>query len=242
MHDIYGYYHSIETFGTVDGPGIRYVLFLSGCQLKCSFCHNPDTWQQSTKTITAAQILSDIKRYQNYYTRSGGGLTVSGGEPLLQPDFVSRLFEECQKAGIHTLLDTSGSASQGALQKVLPYTDQVQFSIKALSPKLHTELTAMNNTAILANLHSVAAMGLPLIIRFIIIPGITDTEAELTKLSELVKALSGKIKIELLPYHILGKEKWAALGKTYPLMNIPPASAADIARASQILKSQGLSI
>lgn len=232
-----GYYHSVETFGTVDGPGIRYVLFLSGCGLQCKFCHNPDTWQQGEKTITVEEVLCDIKRYKNFYDRSGGGLTVSGGEPLLQPKFVASLFKACQKAGIHTLLDTSGAAPKENLQEVLPYTNQVQFSIKAASKSLHAELTVMESTAIIPNLHYIADSQVSLVIRFVLIPSITDTQAELKKLADLIHSLPGKYRLELLPYHILGKEKWAALGKSYSLEHIPSATPEDIKKAASFLES-----
>ncbi|MCE5285515.1 MAG: pyruvate formate lyase-activating protein [Pelosinus sp.] len=233
----FAYYHSIETFGTVDGPGIRYVLFLSGCGLKCKFCHNPDTWQQGEKTITVEEVFADIKRYKNFYDRSGGGLTVSGGEPLLQPKFVAELFKTCRLAGIHTLLDTSGSAPIESLQQILPVTDQVQFSIKASSKALHNELTAMDNTIILTNLRYIAQSQVPLVIRFVLIPGITDSAYELSELANLINSLPGKIKLELLPYHILGKEKWAALGKCYSLEDIPPATPENIKSAASFLQS-----
>jgi pyruvate formate lyase activating enzyme len=236
----FAYYHSVETFGTVDGPGIRYVLFLSGCNLQCRFCHNPDTWQQGDKTITVEEVLADIKRYKTFYDRSGGGLTVSGGEPLLQPKFVAKLFKACRTAGIHTLLDTSGSAPKESLEEVLPFTDQVQYSIKAASELLHAELTNMDNAATLSNLRYIAQSQVPLVIRFVLIPGVIDTEQELKKLANLINALPNKPRLELLPYHILGKEKWAALGKTYSLEDILPATPDDIRRASIFLHSMGI--
>lgn len=239
---LHAYYHSIETFGTVDGPGIRYVLFLSGCGLKCKFCHNPDTWQQSEKTIKVEEVLADIKRYKTFYDRSGGGLTVSGGEPLLQPNFVAELFKACRQSGIHTLLDTSGAAPVENLKQVLPFTDQVQFSIKAASKALHRELTAMDNTHILANLRYLAESPAPLVLRFVLIPGITDTVEELKKLADLINKLPRKPQLELLPYHILGKEKWRALGKNYTLEDIPPATPDDIKNATTFLQAMGIII
>ena len=235
-----GTYHSIETFGTVDGPGIRYVLFLSGCQLRCSFCHNPDTWEQGSQVITVDEVLADVQRYRNFYDKSGGGITVSGGEPLLQAEFVAELFRNCQEQGIHTLLDTSGCAQLESLRLVLPYTDQIQFSIKAVDPVLHKQLTAMGNKAIFTNLHYVAEQKIPLVIRYVVIPEVNDSSADLQQLADLVNSLLGKASVELLGYHILGLEKWRQLGWYYRLEHIRAATEQDLERAKTILNQQGI--
>ena len=219
-----GYFHSVETFGTVDGPGIRYVLFLSGCNLKCKFCHNADTWETGTQTITVSEVLADIKRYKNYYEKSGGGLTVSGGEPLLQADFVEALFKACRAENIHTLIDTAGFCPPSALEKVLPYTDQIQFSLKAVDADRHKRLTGVANDRILANLRLAAVAKIPLVIRYVVIPGITDTPNDIEKLAALLLNLPTKAQVELLAYHTMGVKKWKALGKPYELSGVPPAA------------------
>ena len=235
-----GYYHSIETFGTVDGPGIRYVLFLSGCQLCCSFCHNPDTWQQGNQKITPVQVLADVKRYRKFYDQSGGGITVSGGEPLLQANFVAELFYNCKKQGINTLLDTSGYANLENFKIVLPYTDHIQFSIKAIDELLHKRLTAQSNIEILENLSYVAMQNIPITIRYVVIPGITGTNVELRQLADLVKRLPDTVTVEILGYHTMGLEKWRNLKMKYPLADVQPATDLDLENAKNILCEQGV--
>lgn len=235
-----GYYHSIETFGTVDGPGIRYVLFLSGCKLCCSFCHNPDTWEQGTQEITVDQVLADSERYRNFYDKSGGGITVSGGEPLLQDKFVMELFRNCQERGIHTLLDTAGYARLESLKLVLPYTDQIQFSIKAVDPLLHKQLTGTTNKAIFANLQYAATQKIPLTIRYVLIPRVNDTIDELRNLADLVNNLSGQVTVELLGYHTMGLEKWQHLGWQYTLGHVHAATEQELRLAKTLLNQHGV--
>lgn len=237
-----GYVHSVETFGTVDGPGIRYVLFLSGCGLACSFCHNPDTWQKGTQTMSVKEVLADIRRYRKYYDKSGGGLTVSGGEPLLQADFITALFKACKAENIHTLIDTSGYCPQASLEKILSYTDYIQFSIKAVDVHKHKLLTGAVNDLILANLRLAALSTLPLIVRYVVIPGISDTAHDVKKLADLINSLPGSPKVELLAYHTLGVKKWEALGKTYTLSHIRPATPEDVKKVQAFLTSQGIEL
>lgn len=236
-----GYFHSIETFGTVDGPGIRYVLFLSGCRLGCVFCHNRDTWDFGGQFISVDAVLADIKKYRTFYNASGGGLTVSGGEPLLQPDFVAALFAACRDQGIHTTLDTAGFCETEALATVLPYTDLVMFSIKSATQQTHLRLTGREPSSIIDNLR-LAAHTTPLIVRFVIIPGITDTQAELTAFARLITDLPIQPCVELLPYHRAGRQKWEKLSLTYPLDDIVAATATDIEQASRLLIANGVSL
>jgi pyruvate formate lyase activating enzyme len=235
-----GYYHSIETFGTVDGPGIRYVLFLSGCKLRCSFCHNPDTWEQGRQEATVDQIIADSERYRNFYDKSGGGITVSGGEPLLQEQFVAELFRNCQGRKIHTLLDTAGYSPLESLKLVLPYTDQIQFSVKAVDPVLHQQLTGTANKEIFANLYYAAAQKIPLTIRYVLIPGINDTMDELRNLADLVNSLSGQVTVELLGYHTMGLEKWQHLGWQYTLGHVHAATEQELGLAMTLLNQYGV--
>lgn len=233
------YYHSINTFGTVDGPGIRYVLFLAGCELACSFCHNPDTWVMSGKTITVEEVMKEILEYRSFYDTSGGGLTVSGGEPLLQPDFVAALFEKCHLQGIHTVLDTGGFARPEALKKVLPHTDAILFSLKAADINIHRQLTGRGNELIIANLIH-AASNCSLTLRYVIIPGINDSSSDLSQLANLVKQLPTSVQLDLLPYHTMGLTKWEALKIPYKLGHVPAATETDVKRVKAFLLQAGL--
>lgn len=241
MTQQYGYYHSIETFGTVDGRGIRYVLFLTGCSLGCKFCHNPDTWVRGDKTITVDAVMADIKKYRRYYDASGGGITLSGGEPLLQPDFVAAVFNRCRGEKVHTTIDTAGNFPAGHLDKVLPYTDAVLFSIKAVDPVKHQWLTGADNTRILANLKKVSAI-MPVTVRYVVIPGITNSWEDINALAGLIKSLPGQAAVELLPYHTFGRKKWVELGRTYHLENVPAATLQDVARVQAWLKEQDIRV
>lgn len=241
MTQQYGYYHSIETFGTVDGRGIRYVLFLGGCSLGCKFCHNPDTWVRGDKTITVEAVMADIKKYRRYYEASGGGITLSGGEPLMQPDFVAAVFKRCREQKVHTTLDTAGNYPAGHLDKVLPYTDAVLFSIKAVDPVKHHWLTGADNTRILANLKKVSAV-MPVTVRYVVIPGVTNSREDIHALAGLIKTLPGHAVVELLPYHTFGRRKWAELGRTYLLEGVPDATPQDVARVQALLKEQDIDV
>ncbi|MDF2570020.1 MAG: pyruvate formate-lyase activating enzyme [Sporomusa sp.] len=236
-----GYYHSIETFGTVDGQGIRYVLFLAGCSLGCKFCHNPDTWVRGEKTITIEAVMADIKKYRRYYEASGGGITISGGEPLLQPDFVAEVFKQCREKKVHTTLDTAGNCPEESLDRVLPYTDAVLFSIKAVDPVKHRWLTGADNSRILDNLKKVSAV-LPVVLRYVVIPGITNGREDIDALAEMIKSLPGQVAVELLPYHTFGRKKWAQLGKTYLLEGVPDATPQDMAKVQTSLKERDINV
>lgn len=234
-HSRTGLIHSVETFGTVDGPGMRYVLFLSGCTLGCRFCHNRDSWDFSDNAVSITEVLADYAKYRVFYEASGGGLTVSGGEPLLQPDFTAALFQACRERGIHTALDTAGHCAPGALEKVLPYADLIMFSVKAGTESTHRRLTGHGHRAIIENLR-LAALHSPLVVRYVIIPGLTDTEQELNALAALVNGLPGEPVVELLAYHQAGRRKWEELGLAYPLAATPSAAMPDMEQAACLLR------
>jgi pyruvate formate lyase activating enzyme len=236
-----GYYHSIEHFGTVDGQGIRYVLFLSGCQLRCRFCHNPDTWQQGSQLISTEEILKDILHYRHFYTASGGGITVSGGEPLLQAPFVAELFAACQNYNIHTVIDTAGYYKKEYLTNVFPYTNAALFSIKAVDSQKHQWLAGFDNQQILNNLHYLV-QHIPVTLRYVIIPGITNSPEDLQALAGLVHSLGALVPIELLPYHSLGRYKWQTLNMKYTLDDVPDATHQDVSHAASTLKREGLTL
>ena len=235
------YFHSVETFGTVDGPGLRYVLFLSGCRLGCGFCHNRDTWDFGDKRVSVADVLADYEKYRTFYEAAGGGITVSGGEPMLQPDFVEALFRACRERGIHTALDTAGACAPDAFATVLPYTDLVLFSVKAATLATHLRLTGQEGRDLVGNLQLVA-LTTPLIVRYVIIPGVTDTELELNEFAALMSSLPVQPKVELLPYHQAGRQKWEKLSVDYPLEDVPSASAADLVQAAYCLRQRGVAI
>lgn len=234
-----GYYHSKETFGTVDGKGIRYVLFLAGCSLGCAFCHNPDSWARGDKTITVEEVIADVGQYRSFYESSGGGITVSGGEPLLQPAFVAALFAACHKAKIHTTVDTAGFYRQEALDAVLAHTDHVLFSLKAVDTKIHQYLTKADNKEILENLQYIAKRK-PISLRYVVVPGINDTEKEISALATLLKKIGGEVKVELLGYHTMGVYKWKELGMEYKLSDLKPASKEDVQKVRVALENAGI--
>lgn len=234
-----GYYHSKETFGTVDGKGIRYVLFLAGCSLGCTFCHNPDSWARGDKTITVEEVMADVEQYRSFYESSGGGITVSGGEPLLQPKFVAELFKACHQAKIHTTVDTAGFYRQDILDSVLEHTDHVLFSLKAVDAKIHRYLTKADNKEILGNLQYIAKQK-PISLRYVVVPGINDSEKEIAALSSLIKKIGGDIKVELLGYHTMGVYKWKELGMEYKLSDVKPASKEDVRKVRVALEHAGI--
>lgn len=233
-----GQVHSIESFGTVDGPGIRLVVFLQGCPLRCAYCHNPDTWdKQGGKQTEVEEILSLYRKNRSFYEK--GGITVTGGEPLLQAEFVKELFCRAKEEGIHTCLDTSGITFDGSdrLDGVLEYTDLVMLDIKAICPALHKKLTGADNKNVLAFARYLSDKNLPLWVRHVAVPGVTDDPEHLQKLGEFIGTLKNLKALDVLPYHTLGVHKYKELGLSYQLEGVPPMSAEGAAAAKeQILK------
>jgi len=236
-----GYIHSIESFGTVDGPGVRMVVFLQGCPMRCLYCHNPDTWAVSRGSrMSALDIIHQYERNQAFYTK--GGLTVTGGEPLMQVDFLLELFALAKKRSIHTCIDTSGITFQSSdavyrekLDQLLQLTDLVLLDIKHIDGACHQKLTGHNHTAILAFARYLAKKQIPVWIRHVLVPGYTDREEDLRRLGQFIASLSNVKALDVLPYHTMGVEKYKALGIPYPLSGVRAASAADAARAKQII-------
>ncbi len=237
-----GYVHSIETLGTVDNGGIRFVLFLQGCALHCRFCHNPDTWLQRGRPVTVEEIIEQLKDYKPFFDLSGGGLTVSGGEPLLQPHFVKELFVRAGELGIHRALDTSGFCRKGNILEVLPHTDLVLFSIKAVKPEKHRLLTATGNEEILKNLQLAVQFPVQLVICYVLIPGINDSARDARDLSNLVKSFPRDVPVQIFPYHKMGAVKWRELGLCDPLAAIPPAAPEQVSFFEKQLREEGVSI
>lgn len=238
MENILGYVHSIETFGTVDGPGIRFVIFMQGCPLKCKYCHNRDTWDTNTgRRTNVNDLLSEIKRYIPYMKSSGGGVTVSGGEPLLQAKFIIELFKELKKINVHTCIDTAGSIPiNDDIISLLNLTDLVLLDIKHIDPSKAKLLTGLSNENNLNLANYLSDNNISMWIRQVLVPGYTDDEDDLKLLKTFISTLSSVEKIEILPYHDLGKFKWEELGLVYPLNDIRLATSEDVERAKKILE------
>lgn len=233
----YAKIHSIETFGTVDGPGIRFVCFFQGCNLECKYCHNRDTWNINEGTyISIDELFDNILKYKTYIMPNGG-FTASGGEPLLQPYFLISLFKKLKEANIHTAIDTSGMIEiTDTIKELLSLTDLVLLDIKHINSNKCKELTGFSNEKELAFAKYLSDNNIPIWIRQVIVPGITDDEEDLLELKHFINSLKTVEKVELLPYHNLGEYKWNKLGVEYKLNGLRQATSNDIKRAKDILK------
>jgi len=242
-----GYVHSIESFGSVDGPGIRFLIFLQGCPMRCSFCHNPDTWAMPAKVpgvqvYTADELLDKACRYRPYWGAEGG-ITVSGGEALMQMDFLTELFEKARERGISTCLDTSAQPFRrtepwfGCFNRLMRATDTVLLDIKHIDDKAHRQLTGHTNANILDCARYLSEIGKRVWIRHVLIPGITDDDTSLYRLAGFLRTLDNIERIDVLPYHTLGVFKYAKLGLDYPLKDVVPPSQESIDRANAILQT-----
>ena len=233
----YAKVHSIESFGTVDGPGIRFVLFLQGCHLQCKYCHNRDTWDMNGGEYKSVdEIVEKINRYKNYIIPSGGGVTVTGGEPLLQYNFVLELFKKLKEEGISTCIDTSGMVViTEEIKKLLSLTDLVLLDIKHIDPEKSKALVGTSNKLELEFAKYLSDNSIPVWIRQVLVPGYTDDKEDLEKLKTFLSTLTNVKKIELLPYHSIGKYKWEKLGVKYELEDVRDANNNDIKRAKEIL-------
>ena len=228
--------HSIETMGLVDGPGIRTVLFLQGCRLRCQYCHNPDTWRPDAgREMDVPQIMRLLSRYRSYYGATGG-VTCSGGEPLLQPEFLAELFRACKQAGISTCLDTAG-CGDGDYGALLQYTDLVIFDVKHYRPDDYTSLTGGDLSVPTAFLRAVADSGTPLWIRHVVVPGLTDSAQHLAGLGAYLRGIPNIQKVELLPYHRLGAHKYAALDMPYRLGDTPAMDKQETQKYQRLLSA-----
>ncbi len=237
-----GYIHSKESFGTVDGPGIRYVIFMQGCPMRCQYCHNPDTWEIGGGTeITVEEILNEYAKNSSFY--KNGGITVTGGEPLLQVDFLVELFSAAKKKGIHTCLDTSGITYSETnteyvkkLDDLMKYTDLVMLDIKHIDPEMHKIVTGKDNKNILAFAKYLEKNNIPLWVRHVVVPTLTDDPVYHKQLGEFLGTLSNLKALDVLPYHTMGVNKYKELGIEYPLKDVEalPKSEAVKARAAII--------
>lgn len=228
---------SVETMGLVDGPGIRYVVFLQGCKLRCLFCHNPETWKMEEKNMTTAEELIDkIKRYKNYFGKEGG-VTFSGGDPLCQPEFLLECLKQCKQEGIHTCLDTSGvGCNKEIYPEILSYTDLVILDIKAVTPEAYKKMTGYPMKDFLEFLELCQKLEKKLWLRQVIVPGINDTEEYILELKKYIKNIKNVERVELLPYHLYGVEKYKKLGISYRLDGVPAMKKEDLDKLNQILQ------
>lgn len=236
-----GYIHSTESFGSVDGPGVRFVIFTAGCPMRCQFCHNPDTWNMKTGTLTSTDdLIKKALRYRSYWGDEGG-ITVSGGEPLLQIDFLTELFKKAKENGIHTTLDTSGNPFTreepffSKFNELMQYTDLILFDIKHIDEKEHIRLTGHTNKNILDLATYLSDMKKPVWIRHVLVPKRSDKDEYLDRLHEFILTLHNVERVEVLPYHTLGAYKWKELGMEYPLEGIDSPTAERVENARKRL-------
>lgn len=232
-----GRIHSFESLGAVDGPGVRFVVFMQGCSLKCKYCQNRDTWNlKGGTTYSSDEIVEKILRYKNYIMPNGG-VTISGGEPLLQTKFLIELFTKLKKYNIHTCIDTSGSVALTAeIKELIDLTDLFLLDIKCINDEKAINLTGVSNKKELEFAKYLSSIHKPMWIRQVLVPGYTDDEQDLIKLREFISTLKSVEKVEILPYHDLGKFKWEQLGEVYPLEKVRTANNDDVKRAQEILK------
>ncbi len=231
-----GRIHSIESMGLVDGPGIRTVVFLQGCGLRCQYCHNPDTWAETgprVQRLGPEALVRRLARFKSYYGETGG-VTFSGGEPLLQRDFLLEVLPLCRQAGIHICLDTAGCGA-GGYEELLALTDLVLFDVKHYTDAGYRRVTGRDRGESLRFLETAQRMGIPLWVRHVVVPGLTDGEEHLRGLRDYLRTLKHVERVELLPYHTLGVSKYAALGIPYPLDGVSPMKPEELIQWQQIL-------
>ena len=238
---MHGFIHSTESFGTVDGPGVRFVIFLQGCPMRCKYCHNPDTWKMNAGSVRSAQsLIQEYERNAPFYSQ--GGITVTGGEALMQIDFLLELFRLAKEKKIHTCLDTSGvtfrpgqSAYNDKLDKLMEVTDLVMLDIKHIDPEGHKDLTGHDNAGILAFAKYLDEKDIPVWIRHVVVPGITDDPKLLVRLGQFLGTLSNVKALDVLPYHIMGVSKYKELDLPYPLEGVEPATKKQALDAKKII-------
>ena len=236
---ITGHIHSTESFGAADGPGVRFVIFTQGCKMRCRYCHNPDTWKIGCgEEVTADELLKKALRYKAYW-KNGGGITFSGGEPLFQMDFLIDLFKKAKAQGVNTVIDTAGNPFTreepffSKFSALMEYTDLLMLDIKEINPLRHKDLTGFENTNILDMARYLSDIGKPVWIRHVLVPGHSDFDEDLDALGAFIKTLTNVQRVEVLPYHTLGKFKWENLGIKYSLEGVNPPSEERVQNAKK---------
>lgn len=234
-----GHIHSTESFGAADGPGVRFIVFMQGCHMRCRYCHNPDTWKMDGgDEVTADEILKRALRFKPYWGKDGG-ITISGGEPLLQIDFVIELFKKAKELGINTCIDTAGNPFTkeepffSKFEELMKYTDLLLLDLKEINPARHKDLTGFDNSNIIEMAKYLSEINKPVWIRHVLVPEYSDFDEDLDALGDFIDTLSNVDRVEILPYHTLGKFKWENLGIPYTLESISPPSAERIENAKQ---------
>ena len=234
-----GHIHSTESFGAADGPGVRFIVFMQGCHMRCRYCHNPDTWKMDGgDEVTADEILKRALRFKPYWGKDGG-ITISGGEPLLQIDFVIELFKKAKELGINTCIDTAGNPFTkeepffSKFEELMKYTDLLLLDLKEITPPRHKDLTGFDNSNIIEMAKYLSEINKPVWIRHVLVPEHSDFDEDLDALGDFIDTLSNVDRVEILPYHTLGKFKWENLGIPYTLESISPPSAERIENAKQ---------
>ena len=236
-----GYIHSTESFGSVDGPGVRFIVFMQGCNMRCKYCHNPDTWDKNGgREVTADEVIKTALRYRTYWGKKGG-ITISGGEPLLQLNFLIELCKKCREQGISTVIDTAGKPFTreepffSKFNELLNYTDLIMLDLKHIDSNDHKALTGFGNENILDLAQYLSEKNVPVWIRHVLVPGINDDDFSLNKLHKFIKTLKNVQRVEILPYHNLGEFKYEDLGIKYPLAGLRSPSKESIANAQRLL-------
>lgn len=234
-----GVIQSLETCGGVDGPGLRFVAFLSGCPLRCQYCHNPEAQGRPRgRPTTAGELIDQALTYKNFIRN--GGITLSGGEPLMQPDFTRATFQLAKEAGLHTALDTSGFLGAHADSDLLAATDLVLLDIKSGIPSTYQKVTGVDLKPTLTFAQRLSSLGKPMWIRFVLVPNLTDAEANITAVAQAIKPLNTVERVEILPFHQLGRQKYQQLGIPYPLDHCPEPSPQQISKAHELFAAQGV--
>jgi len=238
-----GRIHSVETCGTVDGPGVRFVVFVQGCALRCLYCHNADTRDpDGGRRMTPADLLREALKYKSYMKFSGGGVTVTGGEPLLQAEFVASFFELCRQEGLHTTLDTSGFCPLERARPALDASDLVLLDIKSMDPETHRRVTGASREPTLAVARYLSGTGKPMWIRFVLVPGLTDSPSNIAPMADFIAGLRNVQKIQVLPFHKMGEYKWAQMGMSYDLKDTPIPTPGQVEAASSFFRAKGLKV
>lgn len=236
-----GLIHSFETFGTKDGPGVRFVFFLQGCPLRCLYCHNADTWDMKSPKyeLTPQEAFNEVLKVKEFVK---GGVTVSGGEPLLQADFILELFKLCKTYNIHTAVDTSGFLLNDKIKEVLRYTDLVLLDIKHINPQKYKELTAKPLEPTFRFIEYLSSIDKPVWLRYVLVPGFTDDEKDLNDWAKYVSQFTNVQRVDVLPFHQMGIHKWQQLGKDYKLKDVKPPSPEEVENAENIFRNYGLNL